>query len=142
MEPRSIQYTATFLDLSPYLNGNVGLPNDPVSGLPLIQAVLPLLPGEVWRARVRPVEVDKPDTLLNWSVVRSGQLVRVPVLPYLVSREMKFALLGITDVAQRCVLAWPDIKRSHIVLGEQVQDLSDQGQDKYRVWMGFAVRIE
>jgi hypothetical protein len=128
-------------DLLPFIQA-ANVPTDPVSGLPQIQKVLPRQGREVWRARILPVDVTKPDNEVNWSIVREGQLVRVPLLPYRISRNPAEAFLAAADIVQRCVEAWPNTIHTHIIMGQQVQDLAPEGIDSLRVWIGFAARIE
>ena len=142
METRRAEHTASFLDLTPYTEGNPTIPLDPISKLPMVQITIPLRPGEVWRARVLPMITNQPDDNRAWSYVREGQFVRVPLLPYRVSHDLAQAMLGIMDVTQCLVEAWPTAKHTHIVIGTPVQDLSPEGFDYYRVWIGFAARTE
>ena len=136
------EHTAAFLDLTPFIDGSNAVLNDPVSKLPMIQVALPLNRGEVWHARILPVIANKPDEAIAWSLVREGQLVRIPLLPYRVNCDLAELTLGIIDVTQCLVEAWPYARRTHIVVGKQIQDLRPEGFDNFRVWIGFAARTE
>ena len=48
------EHTVAALDVIPFLN-NPTVKHDPVTGLPLVQVMLPLNTGESWRTRVLPM---------------------------------------------------------------------------------------
>jgi len=137
---RNVEHTAEMFDLAPFIEA-AQVPTDPVSGLPQIQKVLPRSGREIWRARILPIVTSQPDNEVNWSIVQEGQLVRIPLLPYRLSREPAQAMLGTMDIIQRCVEAWPNAIRTHIIMGQQIQDLFPEGLEYLRVWIGFAVRM-
>ena len=138
---KNIEHTAELFDLAPFIEA-AQVPTDPVSGLPQVQKVLPRQGREVWRARILPINITQPDGEINWSLVREGPLVRVPLLPYRISRDPAEAMLGMMDIIQRCTEAWPNTIHTHIIMGRQIQDLAPEGVDSLRIWVGFAARIE
>lgn len=136
-----VEHTAEFLDLLPFISAGQ-VPIDPVSGLPLVQVTIPLQQREVWRARILPIDASKPDEEANWSIVREGQLVRVPLLPYRLSMNPPETMMAVMDIAQRYALTWPNVIRTHLVIGQQIQDLTPENIENFRIWIGFAARVE
>jgi hypothetical protein len=126
-----IQHTAEIRDITVALGNGL----NPVMALPLKN-------GEVWRARAEPVVSNQPDSPLAWTLVRDGDILRIPMIPYRVARDPAYMLLGMLDVMQRMVQSQPSCCRTHIIVGTPVQDLETEGEDLFRVWLGFAVQIQ
>lgn len=137
-----VEHTGTFLDVTPYISGNPTVPIDPVSKLPMIVVMLPLEPGTVWHARVLPMITHGLDDNRAWSHVAQGTHVRIPLFPYRLSGKLSEAMMGVIELTQSMAEACPGAKRTHIIVGDPVQDLSNEGKDNYRVWIGFAARMQ
>ena len=114
------------------------IPTDPVSGNPMIQQVMKRVGKAVWRIRAEPLRLPEPDGPLAWSLSREGELLRIPLLPYLTDSSNVSLLLGGMDMIQRYTEATPAAMRTHIILGDQVQAVGD----KYRFWLGFAAQLQ
>jgi len=105
------------------------------------ERTLPRNGDEIWRSRVEPLDFLKPDGPLAWSLIRSGDLVRIPLIPYRVEgKDPAMAMLVAMDVMQRYVEAVPNAIRTHIIVGSPVEDLPDD--EAFRFWVGFAAQIQ
>ncbi len=99
--------------------------------------------GELWLVRNAPIVGDVPNA---WSAVSDGELVRVPLIPYLTSdadpaTAMGFAVqLGVKVID----LLGPDteVVRVHLALGtvDEVVDEFNRSV-KFRFWFGFAAHV-
>lgn len=134
------QHTAEIFDMRDFLAAE-SIPVDPTTGRPQIQHVLPKQAKTIWRVRTEPVVLSKPDNPKHWTLVRMGDLVRIPLIPYRTSRDSSRAMLAGMDIIQRCVEANPNAIRTHIIVGDPIQDLEDEGEDFLRIWIGFAAQL-
>lgn len=96
---------------------------------------------ETWKARVEPLDFEKPDAAVNWSITQTGPIVRIPLIPYQLPLNPPRVLLAVMDITQRLLAAVPNALRTHFVIGDPVQDLTDEGIDRLRLWLGFAAVI-
>jgi hypothetical protein len=85
------------------------------------------------------LQFTEDDGPLAWTLVREGELVRIPLLPYQVGQDPPEAMLGAMDVIQRYVEAIPNARRTHIILGDPIEELDD---GKLRFWVGFAAQLQ
>ncbi len=131
------EHTAEILDMTPFFEAKE-LPTDPRTGNPLIQKVIPRGTDEVWKSRMEPHQFTTKDGPLAWSLIRDGQLVRIPLLPYRTSQKPVEAMLGAMDVIQRYLEAVPNAIRTHIIIGDPIQEVDGE----FRFWLGFAARLQ
>jgi hypothetical protein len=97
---------------------------------------------EEWQVAMSPVTVDQR---VEWSLVRDGDAVYVPLVPYRVATdpERSFAFLlevGILAGLQVNTLRGP-IRKIHLIRGQPVEDLRP-ATDAFRFWAGVAIRIK
>ena len=103
---------------------------------------LRLQPEEVWRARVEPINFTEKDGPLAWSLVRAGDLVSIPLIPYRVhSADTAQLLIVAMDVMQRYVECVPAAVRTHLIIGTPIEESSDDETEGFRVWIGFAAQM-
>lgn len=131
------EYTAQIFNMIPFFEAEE-LPIDPSTGNPLIQTAIPRGTNEIWRARMEPCRFTEPDGPLAWSLVRDGDLVRIPLLPYRTSQKPVETMLGAMDAIQRYLEAVPNAIRTHIILGDPIQEI----EGEFRFWLGFAARLQ
>lgn len=121
--------------MTPFLEAE-DLPTDN-NGNPLIQTVLRRQGSDIWRVRAEPLHPNG-DGPLAWTLVRDGELVRIPLLPYRSKQDPVHAILGSMDVIQQYAELTPNAKRSHIVLGNPIEEVGDE----FRFWLGYAVQLQ
>lgn len=121
--------------MTPFLSAEE-LPIDPTTGNPLIQSILKREGNAVWRIRAEPLR-PQPDGPLAWTLVRDGELVRIPMLPYRSKQDPVRTLLAGMDVIQRYVDTNADAVRTHIIVGAPIEEL----RDEFRFWVGFAAQL-
>lgn len=90
----------------------------------------------------QPITPEKP---MEWSLVRDGEALYVPLVPYRVvtAPEGAFAFLlemGVQAGIQVNMTRGP-IRRIHVIMGKPVEDLRPE-MDAFRFWLGLAVRIK
>lgn len=129
------EHTAEIFNMAPFLEMEE-LPKDPSTGNPLIQAVLRRQKNDVWRVRTEPFRDGEPDGPLAWSLVRDGDLVRIPLLPYRTAQSPAHVLLGGMDTVQRYLEFVPNARRTHIVVGAPIEEVDGH----FRFWIGFAAQ--
>jgi len=72
-------------------------------------------------------------------VVRAGDLVRIPLLPYRTANmEVSKVIAGAMDLQRRYDEMFPQVARTHVIIGEPVEDLRPSAES-FRFWVGFAV---
>jgi hypothetical protein len=91
---------------------------------------------------MKPIEPDRP---MEWGLVKDGDAVYVPLVPYRVSPSPTeaFAFLlerGLLAGIQVNMMRGP-IRRIHVIRGQPVEDLNPE-VDAFRFWVGIAVRIK
>lgn len=129
-------HTAEILDMAGFFAEDQ-LPQDPTTGNPLIQQAIRRDEQSVWRVRIEPFRSEAPDGPLAWSIVRAGDLVRIPMLPYRTHKDPAKAMLGGIYIVQNYLEAVPNCKRTHIVIGDPLQEVDGN----FRFWIGFAAQI-
>ena len=97
---------------------------------------------EEWQVAMSPIEPGRP---MEWGLVKDGDAVYVPLVPYRVSTEPteSFAFLlerGVMAGIQVNMIRGP-IRRIHIIRGSPVEDLQPETK-AFRFWVGLAVRIK
>jgi hypothetical protein len=97
---------------------------------------------EEWQVATNPIVPDRP---MEWSLVRDGDAVYVPLVPYRVATdpERSFAFLmeiGVLAGIQVNLTRGP-IRRIHLIRGQPVEDLRPE-VDAFRFWVGLAIRIK
>lgn len=97
---------------------------------------------EEWQVARSPIELDRP---MVWGLVRDGDAVYVPLIPYLVSTrpDESFAFLMARGIAAGIQLntSRGPIRRIHLIRGLPVEDLRPE-MDAFRYLAGIAVRIK
>lgn len=132
------EHTAEFFDLRPFMEADQ-LPTDPSTGNPLIQKAMRRNSNTaIWMVRAEPLRFTEDDGPLAWTLIRYGDIVRIPLLPYRTERQTPQLLLGAIDVTQRYVEMMPNAIRTHIIIGEPIQEVDDN----YRLWIGFAAQLQ
>jgi hypothetical protein len=99
--------------------------------------------GELWLVRTGPIV---GDAATGWASVSDGELVRIPLIPYLTSDADPATAMGFA--AQLGVkvmdLLGPDteVVRAHLALGtvDEVVDEFNRSV-KFRFWFGFAAHV-
>lgn len=129
------QRTAEVFNMKPFLEA-AELPVDPNTGNPLIQTILKREDNDIWRVRTEPLR-QQDDGPLAWTLVRDGDLVRIPLLPYRSKQDPVSTLLAGMDIIQCYTEAVPNAKRAHIVLGDPIEDVDGE----FRFWLGFAAQL-
>lgn len=133
------RHTAEKFDMTGFLSAET-LPTDE-QGRPQIQTVMRRGATETWHSRVEPVHFDKPDVPLDWSRVRDGDLVRIPMIPYRSANDPASLALLAMAITQRYVEAFPRAVRTHIVLGTPIETLElEDGSKVLRLWVGFTAQ--
>ena len=97
---------------------------------------------EEWQVATSPITFAAPT---DWGLVRDGDAVYVPLVPYQVSTmpEGSFAFLmsmGILGGIRVNMTRGP-IRRVHVIYGKPVEDLRPE-TEAFRFWVGLAVRIK
>jgi len=105
------------------------------------ERLLPRNGTDMWKVRAEPIDFTRPDGHTAWSTIKDGELVRIPLIPYRSATEPVEAMLGAMDIIQRYVEAVPNAVRTHIILGKPIEDLSSEGENVFRFWVGFAAKI-
>jgi hypothetical protein len=126
----SIQFTTKWADLEQYAR----LGQDPVG-------IEPRGREEEWLVARSPAIPERP---VEWALVRDGDAVYVPLIPYLAGTDPESVfsamlgrgvLMGIELNAMR-----GQILRVLLIRGRPVEDLRPT-QESFRFWMGMAIRI-
>jgi hypothetical protein len=97
---------------------------------------------EEWQVAMSPIV---PDRAVEWSLVRDGDAVYVPLVPYRLATdpETSFAFLlelGVMAGLQVNMTRGP-IRRVHMIRGRPVEDLRPE-MEAFRFWVGLAIRIQ
>jgi hypothetical protein len=97
---------------------------------------------EEWLVAKSPIEFDRP---MEWLLVKDGDGVYVPLVPYRVTLEPEgaFAFLlatGIQAGLQVNMIRGP-VRRIHVIRGRPVEDLRPE-VEAFRFWVGVAIRIK
>lgn len=114
----------------------------PSAGTPSDKAAhyLPIRQGERWRAVTGPVPVANPEeSTFKWLTPASGDLVRIPLIPYQVPRDSTLAMAFALQMGLTVGRLLPSARKVQIVLGHRLDDLADQGLARARFWIGLAV---
>jgi hypothetical protein len=93
---------------------------------------------QIWRACLRPFTRDVHLDDTAWSLSRSGELVRIPLVPYTCKSSGRIvgAVIERGIYIANAVAARGNVIRGHIVVGEPIETLSNG----YRFWVGLAIR--
>lgn len=126
-----IQFTNQWADLEEYVRAG----RDPVG-------IITRGREEEWQVAMSPIEPSRP---MEWALVKDGDAVYVPLVPYRVSLvpEEAFAFLletGVLAGIQVNMTRGP-IRRIHVIRGRPAEDLRPE-TDAFRFWVGLAVRIK
>jgi hypothetical protein len=97
---------------------------------------------EEWQVAKNPIV---PDRLMEWGLVKDGDAVYVPLVPYRLTMdpEGSFAFLmeiGVLAGIQVSMTRGP-VRRIHLIRGRPVEDLRPEA-DAFRFWVGMAIRIK
>lgn len=128
-------YTCEFLDITPFVERGA-----------MPEKCMRREGTDVWQVRKEPIDLSnvRHDTqVMNWALQRSGDLVRIPLIPYRTgSMEPHELIMAVMDIAQRCVLDHHTTKRIHWVIGTPLEDLRQvEGVECFRVWLGLALQM-
>lgn len=125
-----IEFTSRWANLEAYARQGM----DPV-------AVEPRGRDEEWLIATSPVTPEDP---VRWALVRDGDALHIPLVPYRVSTDPGEAFRALMG---RGILAGVQINATRgpvrkilMVRGRPVEDLRPE-QDLFRFWVGLAVRI-
>ena len=126
--------TCEFLDITPYLEQGANP-----------EKCLRRTGHDVWQVRKEPVQFDQDERTnehLNWALQRSGDLVRIPLIPYRSnSMQPHELIMGMIDMATRCVIDHHKAIRVHWIVGNPVEDLRSESVEAFRVWVGLAMQM-
>jgi hypothetical protein len=105
-------------------------------------AIEPRGRDEEWLIAISPVTVEDP---VRWALVRDGDALYIPLVPYQVSPEPEKAF---RELMGRGMLAGMQVNMTRgpiravlMVPGYPVEDLRPE-HDLFRFWVGMAVRIK
>jgi hypothetical protein len=85
---------------------------------------------------------------VEWSTTDSGEAVRIPIFAYKTAKEplsglFHFGLqLGFSAMQEAASMFPTDKCKVILVTGVECHDLSEEGEDAYRVYMGISVARE
>lgn len=126
-------YTCEFLDIAPYLERGA-----------CPEKCMARSGNEIWQVRKEPINFAQEEQVadpLHWALVRSGELVRIPLIPYRSnSLEPHELMMAVIDIAQRSVLDYQQAIRIHWVVGRPVEDLRPEAE-AFRIWLGLAMQM-
>jgi len=131
------EYTAEIFDMTRFFEAET-LPKDPTNGNPLIQHAIRRSENAIWKSRAEPLQFDKADGPLAWILVRSGDLIRIPLLPYRAKQDPVKTMLAGMHTIQLYLAQVPNAIRTHIVLGDPIQEIDGE----FRFWLGFAAQLQ
>lgn len=104
--------------------------------------ILPREKDAEWQVAMSPIEAGKP---MEWSRVKDGEGVYVPLVPYRVSvnPEESFTFLLATGLMAgiQVNMTRGTIRRIHLIRGRPVEDLRPE-VEAFRFLVGIAVRIK
>lgn len=95
----------------------------------VVTGALPLSQGS------GPSDPDAPP----WLTVCDGDLIRIPLIPYQGPRKPAFALAFAVQVGAIVGAYAGGVRRLHLVVGSELEDLLPDGRDAARFWLGVAV---
>jgi hypothetical protein len=126
---RNVEFTHAWADLEAYVQQG----RNPVG-------IITREAHEEWQVAMSPIEFDSP---MEWGLVRDGDAVFVPLVPYRISTrpEESFAFLLATGIMGgiQLNLAKGPVRRIHLIRGRPVEDLRPE-LDAFRFWAGLAIR--
>jgi hypothetical protein len=99
----------------------------------------------IWLTRDLPLLI-VPESANGWGIAKEGDLVRIPLIPYLAkgtdpSVAMGFAFeLGFKACDGIDYIG--KVKRLHIAVGYPVTETKFQGHDMLRFWLGFGCTLQ
>jgi len=128
----STQHTADFLDIQQFLAAQQAP-----------EVAIQLGSREVWYVRQTQFDFQAPNNGdHDWTLVKSGDLIRIPLLPYRTANmEVSKVISGAMDLQRRYDEMFPQVVRTHMIIGEPVEDLRPAAES-FRFWVGFAVRVQ
>jgi hypothetical protein len=94
--------------------------------------------GERWRAVTGPPPLAGTATA-EWLTLCEGATVRIPLLPYLVPRDTAGAMAFSAQLGALVAHHAGSVRRLHLVIGQQLDDLLPEGRQQARYWLGIAV---
>lgn len=125
--------TGEFLDIAPFLERGANP-----------EKCLRRSGHDVWQVRKEPVRFEqgeRENAHLNWALVRRGDLVRIPLIPYRsTSLEAHEIIMGMVHAATVMVIDYPKAIRVHWIIGRPVEDIRPEA-DAFRCWAGLAMQI-
>lgn len=125
-------YTCEFLDIANYLARGVNP-----------EKCLRRSGNDIWYVRKEPIDFSRTEHAqdpMHWALVRSGDMVRVPLIPYRSSSlEPHELMMAVIDIAQRSVIDHHAATRIHWVVGRPVEDLRPEAE-AFRIWLGLAMQ--
>jgi hypothetical protein len=130
MSDEFVQYTAEIIDVTNFLAAK----EEPQRGLHRTK-------NGVWLVRQTPYDFVHPNNgPHDWTVVRKGEVVRIPLLPYRTTLDTAELIGGAFDLGQRYARQHPEAKRAHLIIGRPVENLQPT-HEAIRYWLGYAAQI-
>lgn len=114
-------------------------------GVPLqeLHALVPRGRNEQWMVASAPIQLHER---IRWSVVREGDYVFVPIIPYRThsdaNKAIQFAIsMGLRAGLDAQLAPNHDLKRLYMVTGKVTEDLAEtEGIQAFRFYLGFAIQ--
>ena len=81
----------------------------------------------------------------TWILVRAGQLVRVPLVPYVCQADAPTSMAAAVErgIGIGQLIAQENPLRVHMIMGRPVEHVGESAENmQYRFWLGFAVRVK
>jgi hypothetical protein len=128
------QYTIDFVDVTEFVKAEK-----------IPEKVLKRGADDVWNVCKVPVEAGTSQIdATAWALVRDGELVRIPLVPYVVEADAAYTVAAAVErglyIGQLVKTTQPPI-RVHIIIGRPVEHLDDDDY-QYRFWLGFAIQTK
>lgn len=100
-------------------------------------------PGQRWRVVTGAPPVNTPaddrPPLHTWLTPASGEVLRIPLVPYQVERDGALAMAFAVQLGLCVGSLLPGARSVQLVLGHRIDDLVPEGVNRARFWIGIAV---
>lgn len=93
-------------------------------------------PNDIWRVRCTPLAPDQNEAT-DWTLVRDGDLVRVPLVPYLCDADVSVCMAAVLERGIMLgALRQLSFDEMYVVMGKTIESIDDH----YRFWLGVAIK--